>query len=119
PDYPGPGCSDTALRSFRAGVLGELDAASDISGIRDVYTLSGFRDLALHVQEHRLTLPQLSQFFAGGDLRFAGFFNAPWSRFEARFPDDAWPGSLDNWAAFEEANPKTFTGMYQLWCEHK
>ncbi len=114
---PGPGCSDEALRDFRALLLDNAATASGIEGIRDIYTASGFRDLLLHVEEHRLTLPQLRDFFASGDLRFKGFFNAPWPRFEATFPGDAWPGTLDNWAAYEESHPASFVGMYQMWCE--
>jgi SAM-dependent methyltransferase len=117
PRYPGPGCGDEALRKFRAQLLEELGADSGLSGIRDIYTLSGFRDLLLHVEEHCQTIPQLQDFFAGSGLGFKGFFNAPWQRFEEMFPGDAWPGALGNWAAFEEKKPKTFAGMYQIWCE--
>ena len=118
-DYPGPGCSDDSLRRFRAQLMQELGPASDLSGIRDVYTLSGFRDLLLHVEEHRLTIPALRDFFATGDLAFRGFFGTPWQRFAGRFPDDPWPGTLESWDAFEQENPRTFTGMYHLWCERR
>ena len=124
PAYPGPGCSDEALRAFRqvlldrpagthAGTLG-----GDLKISRDFYTASNFRDLALHVSEHPLTLPEIGQFLAEHGLAFRGFQleRGVLARFRQTFPDQAWPGTLDCWARFEEANPHTFSGMYNLWC---
>ncbi len=116
---PGPGCTDDALRDFRALLLNDAATAGSIEGIRDIYTASGFRDLLLHVEEHRHSIRQLQDFFESSEMNFKGFFNAPWPRFEAKFPGDAWPGTLDNWAAFEESHPASFVGMYQMWCERK
>ncbi len=39
------------------------------------------------------------------------------AEFLAAFPDDAWPGKLSNWAAFEDEHPQLFDAMYQFWCE--
>jgi SAM-dependent methyltransferase len=124
PAYPGPGCSDEALRAFRqllldrpanahAGTLG-----GDLKMSRDFYTASNFRDLALHVSEHPLTLPEIGQFLAGHGLAFRGFQleRGVFARLREAFPGEAWPGSLERWAQFEEANPHTFSGMYNLWC---
>jgi hypothetical protein len=36
--------------------------------------------------------------------------------FEERFPGAAWPGSLAQWAEFEEEHPHLFDGMYTFWC---
>jgi SAM-dependent methyltransferase len=120
PAYPGPGCSDEALRAFRQALLDRPSGApgGDLKTSRDFYTASNFRDLALHVSEHALTLPEIAQFLAAQGLSFRGFQleRGVFARFREAFPGETWPGSLERWAKFEAANPHTFDGMYNVWC---
>ena len=39
----------------------------------DFFTTSECRDMLFHVQEHRMTLPQIGAFLAENDLTFVGF----------------------------------------------
>ena len=123
PAYPGPGCSDDALRGFRHVLLdwptGPPD--TDLRLSRDFYTTSNFRDLALHVSEHHLTLAEIAQFLGDNGLSFRGFQleAGVLAHFRETFPGELWPGSLDRWAQFEEANPHTFHGMYNFWCARR
>jgi SAM-dependent methyltransferase len=123
PAYPGPGCSDEALRDFRQVLLDRpADApGGDLRTSRDFYTTSNFRDLALHVSEHPLTLPEVAQFLAEHGLAFRGFQleRGVLARFRETFPGETWPGSLERWAEFEAANPHTFNGMYNFWCARR
>lgn len=123
PGYPGPGCSDEALRAFRQMLLDRpADApGGDLKMSRDLYTVSNFRDLALHVSEHPLTLPEIAGFLAEHGLDFRGFQleRGVFARFRGTFPGETWPGSLERWAEFEAANPQTFNGMYNLWCTRR
>ena len=41
--------------------------------VRDLFSTSNCRDLLFHVQEHRMTLPQIKAFLAENDLQFLGF----------------------------------------------
>jgi SAM-dependent methyltransferase len=120
PAYPGPGCSDEALRAFRHVLLDRPREVpgGDLRTSRDFYTASNFRDLALHVREHPLTLPEIAQFLAEHGLVFRGFQleGGVFARFRETYPGETWPGSLERWAEFEAANPRTFNGMYNLWC---
>jgi SAM-dependent methyltransferase len=120
PAYPGPGCSDAALRRFRQVLLGRSgsEPGADLTKSRDFYTASNFRDLALHVSEQPLTLPQIARFLADNGLSFRGFQLEPgvMPRFRTHCPAASWPGSLAQWEAFEGANPGTFNGMYNFWC---
>jgi SAM-dependent methyltransferase len=120
PDYPGPGCDGGALRRFRQVLL---DRTADVAGgdlrmSRDFYTASNFRDLALHVSEHPLTLPEVAHFLGANGLAFRGFQleRGVLNRFLEMFPGESWPGVLNHWTQFEEANPSTFNGMYNFWC---
>ena len=36
-----------------------------------------------------------------------------------QFPQDPTMQSLENWHAFEQANPKLFTAMYQFWVQRQ
>jgi SAM-dependent methyltransferase len=122
PAYPGPGCTDEALKAFRKALLDRPDGApgSELKASRDFYAASNFRDLALHVSEHCLTLPEIARFLAGSGLAFRGFQidRGVFRRLQERFPGEAWPGALDRWAEFEEAHPHTFAAMYNFWCAH-
>ena len=121
PEYPGESCDDMALRSYRQSLLARMTAKSGpwSSKSRDLYTVSGFRDLFLHVMEHRHTLPQLKRILGDEKLVFRGFADPQdFNRLKKRFPDEAWPGNLDRWAAFEQENPHHFMQMYFFWCGH-
>jgi SAM-dependent methyltransferase len=123
PEHPGPGCSDEALRAFRQALLDRPAGApgADLRISRDFYTTSNFRDLALHVSEHPLTLPEIGQFLAEHGLAFRGFQleRGVLARFRETFPGETWPGSPERWAEFEQANPHTFNGMYNFWCARR
>ena len=82
----------------------------------DFFTMSECRDLLFHVQEHRITLPEIKSFIAANDLQFAGFLIDPdtgrW--FARRFPEASAPTDLDRWHSFETEAANTFAGMYQF-----
>jgi SAM-dependent methyltransferase len=120
PAWPGPGCSDAALRAFRQVLLDRPAGApgGDLKMSRDFYSTSNFRDLALHASERPVTLKEIAQFLHDNTLAFRGFqiSRSVFDRFRADFPGEGWPGELQCWAQFEAANPLTFSGMYNFWC---
>jgi SAM-dependent methyltransferase len=91
------------------------------TGAEDFFTLSECRDLLFHVQEHRLTLPDIGAFLADNDLALLGFEvgAATQARYRSRFPRDAAMTDLASWQAFERENPDTFVGMYQFWVQKR
>ncbi len=112
------GTSTEELRRFRASIFA-LPADHPVAQVaqrRDFYSLSMLRDLVFHVQEHRYTIGQIADELKILGLVFGGFNVAPESKqkFLAHFGDKADLLSLDQWAAFEEAVPETFLGMYQF-----
>jgi tetratricopeptide (TPR) repeat protein/SAM-dependent methyltransferase len=87
----------------------------------DFFSLSGCRDLLFHVQEHRMTLPQIAAFIADAGLVFLGF-DAEISLLEqyaARFPADTAKTDLASWHRFEIENPGSFAAMYQFWVQKR
>lgn len=82
----------------------------------DLFTISECRDLLFHVQEHRITLPEIKSFLAANKLTFLGFNLEPaaMQAFTARYPGRAALTDLDCWHAFETAAPDTFAAMYQF-----
>ncbi|APV51010.1 hypothetical protein BWI17_15745 [Betaproteobacteria bacterium GR16-43] len=104
------------IRRCRADLMA-LDDASPLKGVtafHDFYAMSECRDLLFHVQEHRFTLLQVAELLANAGLAFTGFVLDPqvFREYAKRFPDDAAGTNLRNWAAFEEATPEAFSGMY-------
>jgi tetratricopeptide (TPR) repeat protein/SAM-dependent methyltransferase len=122
-----------AARGFAATADGirkcrqEIIAASDdavlaaVSRRVDFFSLSGCRDLLFHVQEHRMSLPQIAGFIAQENLVFLGFDaeSALLDRYAARFPADTAKTDLAAWDRFETENPQTFTAMYQFWVQKR
>lgn len=120
PDYPGSGCSDDALRRFRATLMlrRQGERGAELLNSRDFYTTSGFRDLTLHVSEHCTSLNEIEHFMRGAGLSFRGFqFGGYFDLLRRKFPQERWPGGLLRWAELEEENPELFTRMYQFWCD--
>jgi hypothetical protein len=81
------------------------DPARKVTARRDFYSASGARDLVLHVHEHRFTVPQLASAIAELGVEFLGF----------ELPGRKLALSLEQWDAYETANPDTFASMYQFW----
>jgi SAM-dependent methyltransferase len=86
---------------------------------RDFYSTSQCRDLLFHVQEHRLTLPQIAAFLAESKVTLLGFVLDAWvlRKYRTQFPDDTTMTDLASWHAFETENPRTFAAMYQFWIQ--
>jgi SAM-dependent methyltransferase len=92
--------------------------AAGVRTLIDFFSLSGFRDLTMHVQEHRFTIPRLAASLDELGLIFLGFHLDPavLARFRARFPQPGSELDLACWDIFEAETPDTFVAMYQFWC---
>ena len=91
---------------------------SKISWGVDFYSTSNVRDLLFHVQEHRFTIPEISEILKDLNLEFLGFeVKNPSlkSKFLKQFPNDKKAILLDNWNTFEKNNSTTFSSMYVFW----
>jgi Flp pilus assembly protein TadD/2-polyprenyl-3-methyl-5-hydroxy-6-metoxy-1,4-benzoquinol methylase len=85
----------------------------------DMFSISACRDLLFHVQEKRLTLPEIELFLRDNNLTFIGFEIASdvLHAYRSRFPGDRAATDLARWQVFEDENPDTFAGMYQFWIQ--
>jgi SAM-dependent methyltransferase len=103
------------IRACRAALRQDPRYAR-ITANEDFYSMSGCRDLLFHVQEHRLTLPQIAGMLGELRLDFLGFEfadgGAALRRFHERHSD---PRDLRHWHEFETEYPDTFSRMYQFW----
>jgi SAM-dependent methyltransferase/tetratricopeptide (TPR) repeat protein len=115
----GYACTPDGIRKFRQDAVAENTSAEvrSLSRSRAFYSMSDCRDLAFHVQEQHLTLPQIESFVSESGLRFIGFEldRRVLDQYRARFGNDPSCSDLRNWARFEADNPDTFTAMYQFW----
>jgi tetratricopeptide (TPR) repeat protein/SAM-dependent methyltransferase len=93
----------------------------NVTDSRDFFTTSACRDLLFHVQEHQLTIPEISKFLAQNDLEFLGFEVdvAVLHRFSLLFPDPKAVTVLERWHEFEQESSASFAGMYQFWVQKK
>jgi tetratricopeptide (TPR) repeat protein/2-polyprenyl-3-methyl-5-hydroxy-6-metoxy-1,4-benzoquinol methylase len=110
------------IRAIRRAIRSLPDdaPAHRVAQVGDFYSTSECRDLLFHVQEHRLTLPQIADVVAAENLDFLGFELANKSvaaAYLARFPDDPAMTDLANWDAFERDHPLSFFGMYEFWVQ--
>ncbi len=111
------------IRRCRRAILDlpDGDPARSVMRSDDFYSCSGFRDLVMHVREHRYTLPQIASCLRELGLEFQGFEVPPALRenFQTMFPDAAALADLASWHRFEQRQPDSFLGMYQFICGRK
>ena len=96
-------------------------AFPDVYSSSDFFSTSDCRDLLFHVQEHRLTIPQIAGFLAESEVDFVAFDLD--ARMTAQYrktnPTDTTMTDLASWDAFERQYPATFSGMYQFWVQKR
>jgi Flp pilus assembly protein TadD/SAM-dependent methyltransferase len=117
----GFGDSAEEIRRARQAMIaaGEDAPFASLTRAPDFFSTSACRDLLFHVQEHRLTIPDIATFLTAEKLRFVGFDldGRTMARYRARFPADRTATDLASWHHFETENPLTFRAMYQFWVQ--
>lgn len=86
----------------------------------DFFSTSLVRDLIFHVQEHRLTLPQIKGMMEKLGLSCTRFLFTSADtvfQYDRQFPEDLKRNNFENLEKFENDNPLAFAGMYQFWCQ--
>ena len=112
-----------SIREFRYLMINHrltVRMSQDVLRLKDVWNISGCRDLLFHIQEHQMTIPWIKKQLQILKLEFFGFEfadNKHYIRFKKVFPDTGSESNLDNWHKFEVENPATFMNMYQFWCK--
>jgi tetratricopeptide (TPR) repeat protein/SAM-dependent methyltransferase len=111
----------TDIRRCRQELLACMAPISDVAQFQDFFTTSECRDLLFHVEEHRVTLPEIKDFLNENGLKFLGFEidGAVIEQYRRRFAEDEAANDLDRWNIFEQDNPATFAGMYQFWVQKR
>ncbi len=106
-------CRQAMMNMAEETSLHRLSRSSDFGG------MSGCRDLLFHVQEHRLSIPEIAGFLSVERLTFLGFDlpTAVARSYRARFPHDLGMTDFQHWDQFERDHPDTFSGMYQFWVQ--
>lgn len=115
----GQSFSHAEIRRVRRQILnlsGE-DRLRKVTQFSDFFSMSEFRDLLFHVQEHQFTIPELEEFIVEIGFTFVGFETPARNAYLKRFPDDPAAVNLRNWHTFETENPATFAQMYQFWIQ--
>lgn len=116
----GYGTTADQIRRCRQDLMNLYSGVGSADGRpSDLFTISSFRDLLFHVQEHQVTLTEIESFLAGNNLTFLGFDISAdvLQAYRSRFPGDRAATNLAQWQVFESENPDTFVGMYQFWIQ--
>ena len=117
----GIGSTSQEIRGYRKNLLGLKDSENYGFAISssDFFSTSGCRDLLFHVQEHRMNLKILADFFKDHGLNFLGFEidSSVIRSYKNRFSNDPSMTNLNQWQIYEEENPNTFRGTYQFWIQ--
>jgi tetratricopeptide (TPR) repeat protein/ubiquinone/menaquinone biosynthesis C-methylase UbiE len=107
------------IRAARQYVFDHQDDAllKDLLISRDFYTTSNCRDLIMHVQEHRYTIPQIKEEIEKLGLAFESMCHVS-SRglilYKQMFANDPSFQNLTQLEQFEKLHPRTFAGMYNF-----
>ena len=114
----GIGSSEVEIKAFRDRILSsDKDHHKLVRKSGDFYSTSTLKDLIFHVQEYRFTIPQIKDCLSKLGLKFCGFEGKMVREFKINNTKRGDEYNLDKWQEYEEANPNTFTGMYQFWCQ--
>ncbi len=113
------GTSDTDIKKFRQSLINSHNEHHQLlTKSSDFFSLSTFRDLIFHVQEHCFNIPQIKKCLNKLELKFCGFENkdviSNFRNFHGKEMDIY---DLALWHQFEENNPRSFGGMYVFWCQ--
>ena len=101
--------SHDAMKSFRNKIVNSEEKHHKwIVMSSDFYSMSTFRDLLFHVQEHRFTIPQIEASLTQLGLVFCGFENMDFVEGNC---------DLEKWDTYEKENPSVFARMYQFCCQ--
>jgi Flp pilus assembly protein TadD/2-polyprenyl-3-methyl-5-hydroxy-6-metoxy-1,4-benzoquinol methylase len=117
----GLGGSADDIRKFRQELMRSDDPGVHASILKseDFFSVSACRDLIFHVQEHRMTLPEIGAFLKSHNLSLLGFEldDAVLDAYRQRFQDDAAATDLIHWETFEAEHPGMFAEMYVFWVQ--
>jgi len=109
--------SPESLRALRRAIRSNPGfGAFGLVEANDFYSLSEFRDLAMHAHEVCFDIPGLRALLASCGLEFLGF-ELPGhieAAFKALHPSPDSLADFAAWEAFEQAHPSAFIGMYQF-----
>lgn len=107
-----------SVRALRARVLAGMEPSlTSLLDSEDFYTTSMCRDLIFHPLEHQFDLQEIATMLDTLGLQFEGF-ELPHPLIKQQFLAAQLGDETDlaAWARFEERNPRTFEGMYVMWC---
>jgi SAM-dependent methyltransferase/Flp pilus assembly protein TadD len=115
----GSGVGDIRRCRQELVALEDGDMRKKVVTYTDFFATSDCRDLLFHVQEHRVSIPEIGSWLEELGLTFIGFDVRPEvaKGFRLKFPDPGAEMDLGLWHRFEEANPSTFGRMYQFWVQ--
>ena len=110
-----------SIRKFRSNLIKlNNDRVQSIFSLGDMYSVSEFRDLLFHVQEHNVTIPIIKNWLGILQLDFCGFeHHSLLTKFQQVYPEPNSLNDLDKWHTFELSHTESFTGMYQFWCQRR
>ena len=111
--------SDESMKSFRKKIVSseEEHHKLEVSSL-DFYSMSTFRDLLFHTQEHQFTIIQIKDYLTQLGLVFCGFeSDVIIKKFTSENLEENAIYDLEKWNDFEIQNPRIFAGMYQFWCQ--
>ena len=111
--------TDEKIRSFRKKLFNSSDELyMGIKSFSDFYSMSELKDLLFHVKEKRFTIDQIQKNLSELNLKFCGFDTVKIvENFKMTNTQTNDLYDLNKWKTYEKINPRTFSSMYQFWCQ--
>lgn len=111
-----PSLTADEIRDYRRCVmLEEPGCIEKLPTPGDFYDLSRCKDLIMHPNEYRYTVPGIGEYLQRIGLPFMGFQPPPLNRHSYWTPYPKDTHSLAAWDAFEKTNPDAFENLYEVW----
>ena len=112
--------TEEKIQHYRSKILGTSNTEDkSLMIFNDFYTMSDFRDMVFHVNEHNFNISKIKNMLEQVNLDFCGFsgFTTLGNSFINNLGKKFNRYDLNEWEKIEPHEPDLFKGMYQFWSQ--
>ena len=112
--------TEEKIQHYRSQILGTSNTDDkSLMIFNDFYTMSDFRDMVFHVNEHNFNISKIKNMLKQVNLDFCGFsgFTTLGNSFINNLGKKFNRYDLNEWEKIEPHEPDLFKGMYQFWSQ--
>lgn len=114
--------TEEEIKNYRSQIIDSNNKDDkSLMFFNDFYTMSDFRDMVFHVNEHNFNISKIKNMLKLANLDFCGFsgISTQGDFYINNLGKKFNKYDLNDWEKIEPQVPDFFKGMYQFWCQKK